>query len=215
MLVHLVKKDFLLIKKYMALTLIGLFALPAFIQLKLPVTDGGFLTFFLSTVYIQFLLFNSVSMKEYKYKGSTLLCAAPYTRGAMVQAKYLFMLVIFVGSLAANLIIELAVSGASGLLDVQQIAVVYLFATVLFSVLIPLQYRFGYEKSKLMFMLVIFLLPFVLPALIQWAQENGLSLDAAFPVSQMTLSLAVFGLALAAGWLSMRLSVRIYSRQSL
>lgn len=82
MLFHLVKKDFLLAKKHLAFMLGVAFVLPVFISSKLPVS-GSFLAFFISWLYFVYLLFNTVSMIEYKYKGAALLCA---TRSNIISA---------------------------------------------------------------------------------------------------------------------------------
>ena len=90
MLLHLVKKDFLLSKKYWIVLLVAAILLPVFIQTKL-VSGGEFLSFSLSTLYIVFLLFSTVSMMEDKYKGAALLCTTPYTRNALVKLYWLWL----------------------------------------------------------------------------------------------------------------------------
>ena len=83
MLLRLVKKDFQLAKKYWIIMLIAAIVLPVFIHTKIPNISGAeFLSFFLSTLYIVFLLFSTVSLMEDKYRGGSVsLCNSLYEKG--------------------------------------------------------------------------------------------------------------------------------------
>jgi ABC-2 type transport system permease protein len=91
MLFNLVKKDFILAKKYLLLLIAIAVVVQIFITIKVNFSSGGFLGFFITVLYFEFMLFNTVSMLEDKYKGSALLCTTPYTRNTLVKAKYLFI----------------------------------------------------------------------------------------------------------------------------
>lgn len=81
MLLSLVKKDFILVKKYVLFMAVVCFLLPVFLLSRLPEFAGP-LTFFISVVYSIFLLLQYVFLKEYQSpKASLLLCASPYPRG--------------------------------------------------------------------------------------------------------------------------------------
>ncbi|WP_232697619.1 ABC-2 transporter permease [Brevibacillus daliensis] len=212
---HLVKKDFLLAKKYWFIMLIAAFVLPIFINIKVDFMPRGFLAFFLSTLFIQYLLFNSVSMIEYKYKGHALLCATPYTRRAMVRAKYLFILAIFVGCYISYCLLAIFIPTKIEMLSLSDVGVSILIVAVIFGIIIPVQYRFGYEKSKYIFMFIIFLFPFVFPMMIESMQAHQIGLQDLLPFSQIVQDFFLGILALLISWMSMGLSTRIYSKQNL
>ena len=87
MLLSLVKKDFILVKKYALFMAAFCFLLPVFFLSRLPEFAGS-LTFFISVVYTIFLLLQYVFLKEYQSpKAALLLCASPYPRRLMVTGK--------------------------------------------------------------------------------------------------------------------------------
>jgi len=216
MLLHLVKKDSLLVKKYLILMFIAAIALPVFIKIKTAsLGGGGFLAFFISTLFIQFIIFNSVSLLEYKFKGSALLCATPYGRNALVQSKYLFLLLLFAGCCILYTLTALLVPGQLDMLSISDFGNTFLIVSVVFSIMIPVQYRFGFEKSKYIFFFSIFITPFLAPVVMQYAQARNFSFPAAFPGPQIVQDLMPIGLALAAGVASMLVSMRIFGKQNL
>ncbi|MEJ8545301.1 ABC-2 transporter permease [Brevibacillus borstelensis] len=216
MVFHLVKKDFLLAKKYWIVMLVAAFVLPIFIHTRVDFITGGFLGFFISTLFIQYLLFNTVSMIEYKCKGAALLCATPYTRRAMVRAKYVFILAIFAGCYMLYSLSALAIPALAESLSASEVGLAVLILAVFFGTMIPVQYRYGYEKSKHIFMFILFLFPFVFPVMLKsMMQANRFELHDVIPLPQTVQGLFFGVLALLILGISMELSVRIYAKQSL
>lgn len=215
MLYHLVKKDFLLAKKHLLIMLIIAVVMPVFIVFRVDFIRGGFFPFFLSTLYVQYLLFNSVSMLEYKYKGSAILCATPYTRKALVKSKYLFMITIFVCCYMIYTITALLTAGRVETLSIAEFGLSFFILSIIFGTLIPVQYHFGYEKSKYAFMIFVFITPFVFPAIIKSFQTNNIGFQESLPVPQMVQNWFPCLLALVIGFISMNVSVHIYSKKNL
>jgi len=216
MLLNLVKKDSLLVKKYLILMFIAAIALPVFIKMKTGfLTDGGVLAFFLSTLFIQFLIFNSVSMIEYKYKGSALLCATPYRRNALVLSKYLFLFLIFIGCCILYTATALLIPKQLDLLSFSDLGSSFLILSVIFSVMIPVQYRFGFEKAKFIFFFSIFITPFIAPVIVEYVQSHNIRFQMVPPTSPIIQPLLSVLLALAIGAGSVLTSVRIYEKQNL
>lgn len=213
--VHLIRKDFLLVKKYWLVMLVCAFGIPLFIQTRTNLPGANFMGFFLSTVYIQYILFNFVSLNESKYKGTVLLCALPYTRKAVVVSKYAFLGVIFLASWLVNVLLAAALPGIVHFPGFFTAGMTGFIVSILFGILIPIQYRFGYEKSRFMFAMTVFTLPFILPVIVKWLQEQQLTIRAAFPFSYGTGSLVLAGMALLMIGSSLAASVRIFSGQSL
>lgn len=80
MLLHLIKKDFMIVKQYAPIMLAAAIAIPPVMLFKAPEYDGG-LGFVLSVIFAVFMLLQYVSLKEYQCpKASALLCAASFPR---------------------------------------------------------------------------------------------------------------------------------------
>jgi len=216
MLLNLVKKDSLLVKKYMILMFVAAIILPVFIKMKMEfLASGGFLAFFISTLYILFLTFSSVSMSEFKHKGSALLCATPYGRAAIIRSKYLFLLLLFIGCSILYTVTSWLVPQQMGMLSLAEFAYCFLILTVVFSIMIPVQYRLGFEKARYMFSISIFVVPFIVPVLLKYMQANDISFRWTLPVPAIVQGLLPIVLALAISVISMTATIRIYEKQNL
>ena len=80
MLIQLVKKDFLIVKKYVLIMFAVCVIFPLFLIWRSP-EYAGILGFVLITIFSIFMLLQYVSLKETQYpKASTLLCALPFPR---------------------------------------------------------------------------------------------------------------------------------------
>ena len=95
MLIQLVKKDFLIVKKYVLIMFAVCVIFPLFLIWRSP-EYAGILGFVLITIFSIFMLLQYVSLKETQYpKASTLLCALPFPRKDIVLAKYIFCITIY------------------------------------------------------------------------------------------------------------------------
>ena len=96
MLFHLIKKDFLIVKKYVLIVLVASILIPPVMRWRTPEFAGTF-GFILSVIFSVFMLLQYVSLKEYQFpKATTLLCATPFSRSMMVLSKYIFCIAIYV-----------------------------------------------------------------------------------------------------------------------
>lgn len=212
MVLNLVKKDFLLVKKNLLFMAAAAFGFPIYLSASI---QAGFLIFLLTTLIIQYVLFSSVSAVEYKYKGSALLCATPYTRNALVIAKYVFNVAVFIGCYILYTGAALLFPGIVVMLDVSMFGMSLFIMTVVFGILIPAQYRFGYQKSKYIYMAFFFITPILLPVLAKWLQTNPVNLEIQLPFPHWIESLFPYLLAMLIGFISIRISINIYSREDL
>lgn len=215
MLFNLVKKDLILTKKYLMFMLILAIGLPIFIQSKNFLNDGGFLSFFITVLFTQYILFNMVSMSETKYKGAALLCATPYTRNALVKAKYLFLLVIFVCCYVIYTTTAFLSPIDMEMLNIPIFGISLLITTIFFGIMLPLQYQFGYEKTQFIFRLFIITSPFVSPAIVEFLKSRGISFQSAPSFPPIIQALFPCFLALVIGFVSMIVSIHIYSKKDL
>ena len=96
MLIHLVKKDILISKKYAQLVILMAIGIPLFIGWRMP-EFAQYTGFALAVVFSEFMFFQNLSMKENQYsKASALLCSTPYPSRGLVQSKYIVFILIFV-----------------------------------------------------------------------------------------------------------------------
>lgn len=212
---QLVKKDFLLAKSYWIVLIIAAVSLPAFIHTKLLANMGGFPAFFLSSLFIIYLMFNSVSMAEDKFRGAAYLCATPYMRDKLVLSKYVLIVVLFVGCLLLYTITAWLVPMEMDTLGLYDSGLAFLIIQAAFSVIIPVQYRYGYEKSRYMFFFMIFITPFAMSVAIEFLQSSNFETQQLIPFSGAVQGLFFFFLAIVVGLLSMMITKRFYATQDL
>lgn len=218
MVINLVKKDLILAKKYILPILIFAVIGPIYIYSKLGFSGSSFLSFLITVIFAEFILFNMVSMSEEKYKGAVLLCTTPYTRNGIIKGKYLLILLIFmICFLLYNLATVIGSSVGLERLTTLNIGIALLVVSIFFGILIPIQIHLGYEKTRYISFFTIFLTPFVLPTILQWIQSSNLSLD--FPFIELIPGIIIdwlpLGIALLIGLLSMYISLHIYSKKNL
>jgi len=188
---------------------------PIFIEIKTGSMSGGFLGFFITVLFVLYMLFNTVSMSEDKYKGSALLCATPYTRNALVKAKYLFILVIFLCCYIIYTITAFLLPTHIMMLDIFALGISFLIVAVYLGIIIPLQYRFGYEKIRYISFFILFIPPFVFPGILKYLQSNNINLHLILPWPQVIQDFLPILLALVIGFVSMIISMCIYSKKDL
>lgn len=204
----LIKKDFLLLKKYMLFIIVIIFGLPVALATKLYGADPvqSTLAFAFEAIYAEFLICRYLAMKEYQYpKAASFLCSLPYTRNMQVISKYLMYLIVFGFCALAYWIDTLLISNLSKL-SVGLIVPVLFITSILYSVYMPVQYQFGYDKSKLIFMFLLIAFPLLI-ANTDMAVVIGILSNITFP--------AMFILALAALLLSAIVSVKIFNGKEL
>ncbi|OPA73315.1 ABC transporter permease [Paenibacillus selenitireducens] len=212
MLLHLVKKDILIAKKYVWIMMVVAIAIPLFFMVRAPDLLGvsAFLT---SVVFTELMLFQSVSMAELKYpKAAALLCAAPISRSAIVLARYIFLIFIFAYCYVTYSLMAWIMAPIEHLTLIHVLTVL-LISTILISVYTPIQYKYGYEKTKYFFSILIVATPFVLPAIIK---SNMLSqFDGFFTLPESIQYLTLIAAIMISNCISIYASIRIYSNKEL
>lgn len=211
LLFNLVKKDFILAQKYLIIMFVFAIVAPIFIETKTDFISGGFLGLSITAFFTVFMLLNTVLMQEDKSKGSILLCTTPYTRKSLVKGKYLFILVIFI----LTSIIYSATSFFTNIgmpsLSISNLGITLLIVIGFFGSIIPLQYKYGHEKTQYISFGFVFILPFALPYTIQFLQSRNISLQINLPFGELLPYL----IAITIGFISMAISTKIYSKKNL
>lgn len=160
MLMPLIKKDVLLVKEYslgVAAIAVGLPLLLAWRQAQM----GGMIGLLMAVLISSVAFHLAISEKENKYpKTAALLASTPYRKAGVVRSKYGLYFIIYAvccvpSFVEMQFIPELAVDHFS-----RTAAVVFLIQAVCMGIFLPLQYKFGYEKTKFLSFL-LFLSPFL------------------------------------------------------
>ena len=211
MLFHLVKKEFLIVKKYVLIMLIAAILIPPVMRWRTPEFAGTF-GFILSVIFSIFMLLQYVSLKEHQFpKAAMLLCAAPFSRSIMVLSKYIFCIVIYVACCIIFGIETLFIPGL-GTSGMELFILMFFVTSVFIGIYLPIQYKLGYEKTKFAFTVIIIASPFILPMLMRMDPVN-LDFFVSIP------AYIVYGGVFAGGFiflvLSSMLSIKIYNETDL
>mgnify|MGYP000163988524 CR=1 FL=1 len=150
--ISLIKKDLFLMGNYLCFIPVFTLVLPFFYYWRLPdfsLQKGtGLLILIVASVYSEFLAYEQIFLKDAEYpKALSLLCASPYRRRDIVLCRY-FCSAWF--SLQPRLFtpIPAMLLPSSFLPTMPEYAVAFFLNTLLFCILTPLQYQFGFENSK-------------------------------------------------------------------
>lgn len=211
MLFSLVKKDFLIVKKFFLLILMGAVIIPPFMLWQVPELTSV-LGFIFSVVFAVFMLLQYVSIKEHQFpKAATLLCATPFPRKMMVLSKYIFCVVIYmIGS--GIFWIETFIIPGLGKLSIKMFTFMFLATSVFISIYFPVQYKFGFEKTNYIFGVLVITSPMYLPKLMSAGSLNLGFLTTLSPylvyIGSILISFAVLSISAV-------LSIKIYEKSDL
>lgn len=213
MLFHLVKKDFLIVKKYVLLMLLVSILIPLFMLWRVPAKYAGSMGFLISVIFAVFMLLQYVSMKEDQYpKAAALLCAAPYPRRDLVLSKYIFCLVIYAGC-CILFGVETLIFRGLGTFHLELQVFMFFVLSLFLGIYLPMQYQWGYEKTKFVFAVIIMASPFILPQLLK--MDFGAGQGFLRGISPLLLYGGMMILGAAVLTISAVASVKIYNRADL
>lgn len=215
MLINLVVKDILLVKRYFFILLIFAAIAPIYLSTQLHLNDGGLIGFLLTVVFMEHILFGTISKFEDQYKGAALLCATPYTRSAFVKAKYLFLLVVFLCASIIRMIISIIIPSGIENLSINALGITFLVVSILFGILLPFQFKFGFDKTKMISFIVVFLTPFVAPTLIKEIQLSHLNFTLPLPFPSIIMAWMPCLISIVISIISMIISLKIYAKKDL
>lgn len=214
MLLQLVKKDFLIVKKYICFMLLLAVAVPLFVAWRLP-EIAGVISFIYTVVFTELIICQAVSAEESKYpKAAALLCSVPYKRSTIVKAKYVFFLLLFAYCWAVYTLMALFVPGV-GAIDLTIVLSVLLVGMIVYGLYLPLYFKYGTEKTRFFFMIIIFIMAFGTPVIYNYLAyiHIDLSILASIPVTILYLIMVIL-FAFTLG-VSMTASIKIYSKKEL
>ncbi|WP_369622707.1 ABC-2 transporter permease [Bacillus cereus] len=215
MLINLAVKDILLVKRYFFILLVFAAIAPIYLSTQLHLNDGGLIGFLLTVVFMEHILFGTISKFEDQYKGAALLCATPYTRSAFVKAKYLFLLVVFLCASIIRMIISIIIPSGIENLSINALGITFLVVSILFGILLPFQFKFGFDKTKMISFIVVFLTPFVAPTLIKEIQLSHLNFTLPLPFPSIIMAWMPCLISIVISIISMIISLKIYAKKDL
>lgn len=210
---HLLCNYLILAKKYVLVLLAVCVVLPYGLGADLPGDAAGAqgtMILLICMVYAGFFCLTYLMGKENQHHSAVaLLSVTPYTRAQIVLSKYLFSLLLSGAAAGICALQSLWVPVLRGITPLGASAVFFIIALAI-GVYLPLIYRFGYDKTRLIAFAVIVLTPF-LTSLMEKNAAAFSSLQISAPL--LTVSLLAGSILILAG--SALLSVRSFSRAEL
>jgi ABC-2 type transport system permease protein len=214
MLLHLIKKDILIAKKYVFITMLAILAIPLFIMLVAP-SLSGLIPFLYMVVLGELILLQAISQEEAKYpKTTALLCAAPYPRKTLVKAKYTLFLLIFAYCCFIYAIVNFFIN-KSGIIDLTMILTVMLVSAIIFGIYMPIEFKHGFVKARFIFMMVIIVFSLGPSVLVNLFGDVRLDFSAFATISSGTKNIVLVLANILVLGISMMVSISIFSKKEL
>ncbi|KKY02830.1 hypothetical protein VN21_01085 [Paraclostridium benzoelyticum] len=212
---NLLKKDFIMIKNFWAFFIMFSISGPIFINYQTRGFDSSFISFIITILFLEFILYGSVSRLEEKNKGFILLTTIPYSRSEIVKSKYLFIASIFIITYALYILAALITPIEMNFLSIKSVLISFLVISVCFGIYIPIQYKYGTEKTKYISSCFVLISPLSLPAVVKWIKSENIDLNIINRVPDMVKYIGIILVALLVLGISIRVSINIYSKKDL
>ncbi|WP_460412660.1 ABC-2 transporter permease [Paraclostridium bifermentans] len=212
---NLLKKDFIMIKNFWPFFIMFSILGPIFINYQTRGFDSSFISFIITILFLEFILYGSVSRLEEKNKGCILLTIIPYSRSEIVKSKYLFIGSIFIMTYVLYILAALITPIEMNFLSINSILISFLVISIFFGVYIPIQYKYGTEKTKYISSCFVLISPLSLPAIVKWIQSKHIHLNIINRVPNMIKYIILIILSLAILAISIKISINIYSKKDL
>ena len=212
MIPQFVKKDFLLSKNFFLIIMAMVIGLPLFIASRSPEILGVG-SFMLTVIFAELILGQYVAMIELKYpKVNALLCAAPFSRSDIVVAKYIHFLLVFVCCCVVYGLTTLMMPSIPSITPFA-ILMTLLIHVVIYGIYTPFQFKFGVEKTKYAFMIILFAASFGTPLIYNIVSGMDLTIFSNLPEGMkylilITLVVMILGISIA-------MSIKIFSKNEL
>ena len=164
MLIPLIKKDLMIVKGYSLGVVAIAIGLPLLLAWRQP-QMGGMISL-LMAVLISSVAFNlAISEKENQYpKATALLSSTPYTKGKVIVSKYTLYFIIYIVCFIAYLVEMQFVPELKLDNFTRTAALVFLIQALGMGIFLPIQYKFGYEKTKFISFVLLVLSPVIIEA---------------------------------------------------
>lgn len=212
---NLLKKDFIMIRNFWPFFIMFSILGPIFINYQTRGFDSSFISFIITILFLEFILYGSVSRLEEKNKGCILLTTIPYSRSQIVKSKYLFIASIFIITYVLYILAALITPIEMNFLSIKSVLISFLVISVCFGIYIPIQYKYGTEKTKYISSCFVLISPLSLPAVIKWIQSKNIDLEIINEVPNLLKYMVIILLALVVLEISIKISINIYDNKDL
>ncbi len=214
MLAHLIRKDILIAKKHVLVSMLVIIAIPIFVISVAP-SAPPVAPFIYMVVLGEVLLLQAISQEEAKHpKTIALLCATPYQRGTFVLAKYaLFMLVFIYCTLvyfSVSFLIEKRI-----VIDLTSFLAVLFIGAIIFGIYMPIEFKYGVVNAKFIFMIIILLFSSGPALFMNIFGNTGLDLSVLESLSSSVKNTVLALGSLLALSISMIVTMRIFAKKEL
>jgi len=210
MILSLVKKDFMIIKKYILFSIAIAIWIPLFVIGEKLMGVGMFL---ITVIYAQLILEQQISMTELKYpRVQALLCSTPYSRRNIVIARYIFFVLIFAGCCILYGILSLVVPKTI-VFSIDIVLIGFFVNVLIYGAYTPFQYKFGIMRMRFIYMAVLMASTFGAPLIANSMERIDLSILAEISVSFWRI--ALFLIPVIVLMVSAWISISIYSKKEL
>lgn len=212
--ISMVKRDFFLIKKYSIVFLLLEIAIPLLCVFKAQqIFEFGCAVFALTYFFTAYMAIQSVAIAETKYsKVEATLCAAPYSRKQIVCGRYLFMGILFIATIIIYAILS-AILPAMPMISVMDALKTLLIGAVVIGIMLPVQYKLGYEKMKYVYMVFIITMPMYIPYTGKLLFEHHVDLFSILKLPSFAKCGIVLAISILLIAVSMFVSVKIYNKK--
>lgn len=155
----------------------------------------------------------AISEKENQYpKATALLSSTPYTKGKVIVSKYALYFIIYVICCIAYLVEMQFVPELKLDNFAQTAALVFLIQAFGMGIFLPIQYKFGYEKTKFVCFL-LFLSPVIIDITKGISVPSKLALF--MQLNPVVLAVVYSGVGICIWFISFALSKRIFNKKDL
>lgn len=211
-------KELLLAKKALPFIFIMMIVFPAFLTKQIG-EDMSMIVFYLIMIVIMLMLPGTISMNESKYeKAYAYLSTTPYSRRQLVLCKYILDLIVFLTITFIYSIEALVVPEFVKEVEFIVIGITFISVCLLRGLVIPLEFKFGYEKTKYISTIIIMVFCFGVPLLIKnigldFAESSFLKFFLELPRAVLNTVLFVGGVVISA--MSFELSYIVFKNKEI
>ena len=214
MTLQLVKKDFLIAKKYVLFMMGFTAVIPLFVVVSVPAMTGTG-AFIYSVIFTVIIILQSAAMEEAKHpKAIALLCAAPYSRKSFVMAKYACFFILFAYCYAVYCLLGVIFISVE-FISLSSLLAVLMCGTIIYSVFLPIYFKLGFEKTKFIFQIAIIVFAFGPPLFLRLYTNLNFSINVLAYLPAVTINIAMILVSFVTLLVSMNLSMKIFSRKEL
>ena len=212
------RKNFMLIRKYIYITTVIAFLAPSILIAKTEIstefTDffGRAIFLIVENVVVLFLANSLALIEENSRKGLAYLCTTPYSRKEIVISSYFFDYIVYFNYCLIYCLSRLLFKSNLIKLDWNLFLIGLISAVLIRAVLIPISFKFGYDKAKYIITVLIIIIPFIasyLPNVIDVSSFNLMSL---YNISTKISLIAILSL-LIVELLSIKISFYIFDNK--